>query len=35
MGLIGDNCARCKAAAETDKGLTGKWWRFWAEVRVI
>ncbi|KAI0004593.1 high-affinity nickel-transport protein-domain-containing protein [Russula compacta] len=31
MGLIGDNCARCSAAAETDEGLAGRWWRFWAK----
>jgi len=32
MGLIGDNCARCRDAAGNDKGLAGRWWRFWAEV---
>jgi len=31
MGLIGDNCASCAEAAQTDMGLIGKWWRFWAE----
>ncbi|KAI0300362.1 NicO-domain-containing protein [Russula brevipes] len=30
MGLIGDRCARCTAAAEDDEGLAGGWWRFWA-----
>lgn len=35
MGLIGDNCARCRNAAENDKGLAGRWWRFWAEVRPV
>ena len=35
MGLIGDNCVTCRAAAENDKGLAGGWWRFWAEVRPI
>jgi len=30
MGLIGDRCARCTAAAENDEGLAGGWWRFWA-----
>ena len=33
MGLIGDNCVTCRAAAKNDKGLAGGWWRFWAEVR--
>jgi len=33
MGLLGDNCDRCREAAENDKGLAGRWWRFWAEVR--
>jgi hypothetical protein len=33
MGLVGDNCGRCREAAENDKGLAGRWWRFWAEVR--
>ena len=33
MGLIGDNCVTCRAAADNDKGLAGGWWRFWAEVR--
>jgi len=31
MGLIGDKCATCRAAAKNDKSLTGGWWRFWAE----
>jgi len=31
MGLIGDNCVTCSAAARNDKGLAGGWWRFWAE----
>lgn len=34
MGLIGEECARCREAAETDDGtgggLAGSWWRFWA-----
>jgi len=30
MGLIGDRCARCRDAAESDVGLAGRWWRFWA-----
>jgi len=33
MGLIGDKCITCSAAAKKDKGLAGGWWRFWAEVR--
>ena len=32
MGLIGDNCVTCRYAAQNDKGLSGGWWRFWAEV---
>ncbi len=35
MGLIGDNCLTCSAAAKNDKGLAGGWWRFWAEVHVV
>ncbi|KAH9080626.1 NicO-domain-containing protein [Lactarius deliciosus] len=31
MGLIGDECAKCRAAAESDRGLAGKWWRLWAK----
>lgn len=31
MGLIGDNCAKCRDAAESDPGLAGKWWRAWAK----
>ncbi|KAI0269739.1 high-affinity nickel-transport protein-domain-containing protein [Gloeopeniophorella convolvens] len=31
MGLVGDNCTQCSAAAENDQGLAGKWWRFWAK----
>jgi len=31
MGLIGDECANCRAAAESDRGLAGNWWRFWAK----
>jgi len=31
MGLLGDNCDRCREAAENDKGIAGRWWRFWAE----
>lgn len=34
MGLIGDNCGPCIAAAEADDGhgggLAGRWWRGWA-----
>jgi len=30
MGLIGDKCTRCRDAAESDGGLAGRWWRFWA-----
>ncbi|KAJ6508663.1 NicO-domain-containing protein [Mycena sanguinolenta] len=32
MGLIGDQCAECKAAATAPDGggLTGSWWRGWA-----
>ncbi|KAJ6534479.1 NicO-domain-containing protein [Mycena vulgaris] len=32
MGLIGNQCARCRAAAEAPEGggLSGKWWRSWA-----
>ena len=32
MGLIGDNCKRCRESAEADDGggLAGKWWRAWA-----
>jgi nickel/cobalt transporter (NiCoT) family protein len=34
MGLIGDKCVTCSAAAKNDnKGLAGGWWRFWAKVR--
>lgn len=30
MGLIGDNCAQCSAAADDPtSGLSGRWWRFW------
>ena len=32
MGLIGEKCVTCSAAAENDSGLAGRWWRFWAEV---
>ena len=32
MGLIGEQCVTCSAAAENGKGLAGGWWRFWAEV---
>ncbi|KAH9065490.1 NicO-domain-containing protein [Lactarius vividus] len=31
MGLIGDKCAKCRGAAESDRGLAGKWWRLWAK----
>ncbi|KAJ2929765.1 hypothetical protein H1R20_g7317, partial [Candolleomyces eurysporus] len=32
MGLIGENCAKCVAAAEAEDGggLAGSWWRGWA-----
>jgi len=32
MGLIGDNCAKCQAAASAPNGggLAGQWWRGWA-----
>ncbi|CAK9782757.1 NicO-domain-containing protein [Cutaneotrichosporon oleaginosum] len=32
LGLIGENCARCTAAAEAEDGggLEGSWWRAWA-----
>ncbi|GMK57920.1 hypothetical protein CspeluHIS016_0407540 [Cutaneotrichosporon spelunceum] len=32
MGLIGENCGRCKRAAEAEDGggLEGSWWRAWA-----
>ena len=35
MGLIGENCRRCVAAAEAEDGggLAGRWWRFWEKVR--
>lgn len=36
MGLIGDQCSPCSAAAEADDGhgggLAGHWWRAWATV---
>jgi high-affinity nickel-transport protein len=37
MGLIGDNCSTCLAAANdtTGGGLAGSWWRFWAEVLIF
>ncbi|KAF7365122.1 Nickel/cobalt efflux system [Mycena venus] len=33
MGLIGDQCARCQAAANAPDGggLAGRWWRRWAK----
>ncbi|KAJ8691743.1 hypothetical protein PTI98_011280 [Pleurotus ostreatus] len=32
MGLIGENCASCREAAEAEDGggLAGRWWRGWA-----
>ncbi|KIJ64544.1 hypothetical protein HYDPIDRAFT_40285 [Hydnomerulius pinastri MD-312] len=32
MGLVGDNCAKCQAAASAPDGggLAGQWWRGWA-----
>ena len=35
MGLIGENCTQCQDAANADDGggLTGSWWRGWANVR--
>jgi high-affinity nickel-transport protein len=35
MGLIGEKCVTCSAAAENDSGLAGRWWRFWAEVNLF
>lgn len=37
MGLIGDNCARCVAAAEAEDGggLAGSWWRGWGRVWIL
>jgi hypothetical protein len=34
MGLIGENCTQCVAAAEAEDGggLVGSWWRGWARV---
>lgn len=34
MALIGENCARCREAAEAEDGggLAGRWWRGWANV---
>ncbi|KDQ25603.1 hypothetical protein PLEOSDRAFT_1011620, partial [Pleurotus ostreatus PC15] len=34
MGLIGENCASCREAAEAEDGggLAGRWWRGWANV---
>lgn len=34
MGLIGENCSQCTAAAEAEDGggLAGSWWRGWARV---
>ncbi len=36
MGLIGERCAQCTAAANAKDGggLAGSWWRAWARVRV-
>jgi len=36
MGLIGERCAQCAAAANAEDGggLAGSWWRAWARVRV-
>jgi len=33
MGLIGDNCRSCRAAAEAKDGggVAGSWWRGWAK----
>lgn len=33
MGLIGENCSICRAAAEAEDGdgLAGSWWRGWAK----
>ncbi|KAF9221667.1 NicO-domain-containing protein [Gyrodon lividus] len=33
MGLIGDNCTKCQAAATAPDGggLSGQWWRGWAQ----
>jgi nickel/cobalt transporter (NiCoT) family protein len=34
MGLIGEQCRRCREAAEAEDGggLAGRWWRAWAKV---
>lgn len=36
MGLIGEQCGPCAAAAAADDGhgggLAGRWWRGWAKV---
>ena len=36
MGLIGERCSQCTAAANAKDGggLAGSWWRAWARVRV-
>jgi len=33
MGLIGENCAQCREAADAEDGggLAGRWWRGWAK----
>lgn len=33
MGLIGENCRKCREAAEAEDGggLAGSWWRGWAK----
>ncbi|KAM0790058.1 hypothetical protein ACM66B_005386 [Microbotryomycetes sp. NB124-2] len=32
MSLALEKCQSCAYAAENDSGLSGRWWRFWAEV---
>lgn len=36
MGLIGERCSQCAAAANAEDGggLAGSWWRVWAKVRI-
>ena len=29
MGLAADQCSSCAEAADSDRGLSGRWWRFW------
>ncbi|KAK4051024.1 hypothetical protein OIV83_003153 [Microbotryomycetes sp. JL201] len=32
MSLALEKCSSCADAAENDSGLSGRWWRFWAEI---